>query len=99
MAQLTIRLDDDLADEVRAHADAAGRSLNAWTVAVLRVAVDPEYADSAFERTRGRLARAGLLAPPGAGGRPRPSDEALEEARAAAGRGTPLARIVADDRG
>jgi plasmid stability protein len=100
MAQLTIRLEDELADQVRVHAEAQGRSVNSWVVAVLDAAVDPELEDSESARTRARLERAGLLAPPG-GPRPgaRPEPGRVERARAAAGRGTPLSRLVSDGRG
>lgn len=63
MAQLTIRVDEELASDLKAHAAGAGRSLNSWVVAVLRAAIDPELADSELERVRARLGRAGLLAP------------------------------------
>lgn len=100
MAQLTVRLDDDLADHVRINAESLGRSVNSWVVAVLRTAVDPEFADSDVERTRGRLARAGLLTVPRRRAHRPPLDpDALEAAREAAGRGTPLSEIVVRDRG
>lgn len=99
MAQLTIRLDDDLAAQIKAHTDGLGRSVNGWAVAVLRTAIDPEFADSDTERTRGRLARAGLLMTPSSAlRRPRPEPEKLLAARRAAGRGTSAAAIVVDDR-
>ena len=99
MAQLTIRLDDDLAAQVKAHAEGLGRSVNGWAVAVLRTAIDPDLADSDTERTRGRLARAGLLMTPSPVlRRPRPDPEELRAARRAAGRGTSAAAIVVDER-
>ena len=99
MAQLTLRLDDELADGVRAHAEVLGRSVNSWVTALLRTALDPDFADSALERTRGRLARAGLLAPqPTRAGLVPPDPAALDAARRAAGQGTPLSKIVTDDR-
>ncbi len=100
MAQMTIRLDDELADQVKTYADGMGRSVNSWVTAVLRTAIDPEFADTAAERTRGRLARAGLLAPPARPLALAPPDTAkLTTARRAAGTGTPLAEIVSDERG
>ena len=98
MAQLTVRLEDDLARELKVHAEGAGRSVNAWVIAVLRAAVDPEFADSAAERTRGRLARAGLLVTPGPAAVKRPDAERVAAARRAAGTGTPLSDIVRDGR-
>jgi len=99
MPQLTIRLDEALAREIKGHAAARGRSVNGWVVAVLRAAVDPELADSEAERTRARLARAGLLATPE---RPAPvgppTPERVRAARRAAGSGTPLSALVSDGR-
>ncbi len=99
MAQLTVRLDDDLASNVKAHAAALGRSVNGWVVAVLRAAVDPDLADSEAERTRARLARAGLLVTPA---RPHavapPDPERVRRAGRAAGAGTELSRLVSDGR-
>jgi plasmid stability protein len=99
MAQLSVRLDDELAQAVKAHADRLGRSVNGWIVAVLRAAVDPELADSEVERTRARLARAGLLADPAsppAGAVPDPGR--VRAARRAAGAGTPLSELVSGGR-
>jgi plasmid stability protein len=100
MAQLTVRLDDDLARAVRAQADAHGRSVNSWVVAVLDAAVNPDLEESELARTRGRLERAGLLAAPG--GRPRgtrPDPAKTARARKAAGGKTPMSRLVSDGRG
>ena len=99
MAQLTIRLDDELARELKAHAAGLGVSVNGWVVAVLDAALDPDLDDSELERTRGRLDRAGLLATPR--GRPRsarPDRGSVERARTAAGKGTPLSKLVSDGR-
>jgi plasmid stability protein len=99
MAQLTIRLDDDLAKDVKSVAATSGKSANAWVVSVLRAAVDPDLADSELERIRARLARAGLLATP-TRERPgrRPDPELVRVARAAAGRGKSLSEIVSEGR-
>lgn len=100
MAQLTVRLDDDLARELKAHAAELGRSVNSWVVDVLNAAVNPDLADSEAERTRARLERAGLLAKRPA--RPRaapPGGAVVERARKAAGKGTPLSRLVSEGRG
>lgn len=100
MAQLTIRLGDDLARQVKAHADALGRSVNGWVVAVLDAAVNPDLEDSESRRTRARLDRAGLLARPRDRSRTAPPDRSqVERARKAAGAGTPLSRLVSDGRG
>jgi hypothetical protein len=99
MSQLTVRMDEELAQQVRAHAGAAGRSVNGWVVDVLHAAVDPELAGSEAERTRARLARAGLLAAPAAAVGAGPDEERLRAARRAAGRGVPLSELVSGDRG
>ena len=99
MAQITVRIDERLAEELKAHARRTGTSVNGFVVALLRAAVDPEYEDSDAERTRARLARAGLLENREQAPEAPPPDEArLRRARRAAGKGTPLARLVADGR-
>jgi hypothetical protein len=99
MPQLTIRLDEALAREVNSNAANAGRSVNGWVVAVLRAVVDPDFAGSDAERTRARLARAGLLATP-ARSSPSvpPAADRVRAARRAAGSGTPLSALVSDGR-
>jgi plasmid stability protein len=99
MPQLTVRLDDALAEQLKTHAAALGRSVNSWIVAVLRAALDPDLADSEAERTRARLARAGLLATPKRRepGTP-PEPKRVRDARRAAGSGTRLSELVSDGR-
>lgn len=100
MTQLTLRLDESLAEQVKEHAARAGRSTNGWVVAVLAAAVDPDLAGSETERTRERLARAGLLETPERTHVARPPEpERLEAARRAAGSGTPLSELVSGGRG
>ncbi len=98
MSQLTLRLSDELLDRLRAAARARRQSVNGLAAAVLGAAVDPEYAGDEAQSLRERLARADLLmaAPPGR--RPRPPARALAKARAAAGRGRPLSRLVSEGR-
>lgn len=72
--------------------------MNDLLTQVLDAATDPERAGTEAERLRERLARAGILASPGAARR-RPDPAAVAEARQAAGRGTRLAELVARDRG
>lgn len=64
MPQLTLRIDERLAADLKRHAAAAGRSVNAWASQVLLAAVDPDLATTEARRTRERLARAGLLVTP-----------------------------------
>jgi plasmid stability protein len=100
MAQLTIRLHDELARAVKAQAEAGGRSVNGWVVAVLDAAVNPDLEDTEAERTRARLERAGLLSKPtGRRQTSRPDPSRVRRARKAAGSGTSLSRLVSDGRG
>ena len=99
MAQLTIRIDDGLADDLRREAASAGRSVNAFVVDVIRAATDPELGGSAAERMRARLARAGLLHLPRRGETPAPDPALVAAARRRAGKGTPLSDLVSHDRG
>ena len=97
MAQLTVRTSEELVVRVRAAAQQAGRSMNEYVVAVLGAATDPDLAGDEAQRIRERLARAELLVPSGPPRR-RPNAQEVAEARAAAGRGTPLSGIVTADR-
>ncbi|MGH9064441.1 MAG: transcriptional regulator [Acidimicrobiales bacterium] len=97
MPQMTWRPSDDLLQRVRHAADRAGRSMNDYVSAVLDAATDPALAGGEAERLRARLDRAGLLVPPGRPRRRPPADR-VEPARAAAGRGTPLAQLVSRGR-
>lgn len=99
MPQLTLRIDDRLANDLKDHAAKAGRSVNAWASQVLQAAVDPDLAGTDAQRTRERLSRAGLLViPPPRPGLRRPDAKRLAGARRAAGRGTPLSQLVLEDR-
>jgi hypothetical protein len=98
MSQLTLRVSDELLDRLRAAARARRQSVNGLAAAVLGAAVDPAYAGDEAQSLRERLARAGLLMVVAPGRRPRPSARALARARAAAGRGQPLSRLVFEGR-
>ncbi len=98
MAQMTWRASEELVERVRSVATESGRSMNEYVTSVLEAATDPRLASDDVARLRERLARAGILAPPGAAPRRRPSRQALAKARAAAGRGRSLSQIVADER-
>lgn len=98
MAQLTLRIDDALAERLKQVAAEQDRSLNAFASGVLAAAVDPDLAGSEIERIRERLARAGLLAdagPPAV----RPPEAAVTAARRRAGQGPPLSDLVREGRG
>ena len=72
--------------------------MNEYVTIVLEAATDPSLAGTEVERTRERLARAGLLAvnPRRSGTRPDPA--AVEAAGRRAARGQPLSEIVSDGR-
>lgn len=99
MAQVTLRLPDRLAAELKSAAAAGGQSLNAWATAVLSAAVDPDLAGTEAERLRERLSRAGLLATPSHHRAHRPDPARVAAAREAAGQGRSLADLVAEGRG
>lgn len=99
MQQFSVRLPDDQGDAVRRLAAARGRSVNQTFSDLVAAATDPATAADEAGALRERLDRAGLAfdaaALPDAAP---PSPDALARARAAAGRGTPLAEIVAEGR-
>lgn len=99
MAQLTVRIPDQLVSELRAAAAGAGRSLNAWITAVLSAAVNPDLAGDEAQALRERLVRAGLLMPVSGRRRPRPPAGDVARARTAAQRGQSLAELVSENRG
>lgn len=94
---MTWRGSDELAERVRTAARAQGRSMNDYVTAVLDAATNPDLAGDDAARLRERLARAGLLVASGAR-RTRPPAPQVARARAAASRGTPLARLVDEGR-
>lgn len=99
MVQLTLRVPDALAEDLKRVAAARGQSVNALATQALSALVDPGLAADSAQRLRERLARAGLLAEVPALDREPPDDEALRRARAAAGRGKPLSDYVSEGRG
>lgn len=100
MAQLTIRIDDQLSEQIKAHASSVGRSVNRWVVTVISAALNPDFADSEAERTRARLAKAGLLHQPVSSSKAivAPDAAELKRARKVAGSGTPLSKLVSEGR-
>lgn len=98
MAQLTIRLDDELAEHCKQAAAAEGQSVNGWVVMVLRTRTDPDFAGPGVEQVRERFRRAGILAEGPRSTKTPPSEEDFARARAAAGRGIPLSEYVRRDR-
>jgi hypothetical protein len=99
MRQLTLRVDDRLADFLKQAAAARSESVNSYAQAVLSAAVDPELAGDHTAQLRERLDRAGLLAIAPHTPYPPPDEAALARARKRAGQGQSLASIVAEERG
>ncbi|MHB8467625.1 MAG: transcriptional regulator [Acidimicrobiales bacterium] len=97
MPQVTWRADDELVRRVRDAAERQGRSMNEYVTVVLDAATNPDLADGERQRVRERLARAGLLAPPGEP-RHRPPAAAVRKARREAATGTSVASLVSEGR-
>ena len=98
MRQLTLRVPDELAEQLKGAARDHEDSVNGYAVKVLSAAVDPDYAGDETTGLPERLGRAGCCS---ARGPPRghgTSTRALSRARAAAGRGKPLSDFVAEGR-
>lgn len=98
MAQLTLRVDDELADDLRDLAARQGESVNAMATKMLRALTDPDAAGTDIERYRERLRRAGLLAEPPAEPAPRPDPELVAAAGREAAKGKMLSDILLEDR-
>jgi uncharacterized protein (DUF1778 family) len=98
MKQLTLRVDDRLADFLKQAAATRSESVNAYAHSVLSAAVDPELAGDEAAQMRERLSRAGLLAVVPCASHPAPAGAALARARKRAGRGQSLSSLVAEDR-
>lgn len=97
MRQLTLRVDEQLAEQLKSAAAARAESVNTYARAVLAAAVDPELAGDEAARLRERLRAAGLLSE-AFGSAVSPPPEELEAARAAAGTGTALSDFVREGR-
>jgi predicted DNA-binding protein len=95
-AQITIRLDPELVERLKADARRAGRTMNMHVSAILAAATNPDMAGDEAQQLRERLRRAGLLLEAMPNAEPPPDDDALERARAEAGRGTPLSDLVSE---
>lgn len=99
MHQFSIRLSDDRAAAVRRLAAARGRSVNQTFEELVAAATEPALAGSDLDALRERLGRAGLVFDVSAlQDTSAPDAGAVERARAAAGRGTPLAALVDEGR-
>lgn len=100
MHQFSVRLSDEHGAAIKRLARARGRSVNQTFEDLVVAATDPDGAGNADAALRERLARADLIWPDASALGPvsRPDRARLAEARAAAGRGTPLADIVSEQR-
>lgn len=83
---------------VKCSAERRGVSLNEYVTRVMSAATDPDLEGDEAVAVRAKLAQAGLLDASGSP-RPRPSREAVEKARSAAGGGTSLEDLVSEGRG
>lgn len=98
MRQLTLRVPDELAEQLKLAASDREDSVNGYAVKVLSAAVDPNLASDEITGLRERLAQAGLLLTPERIPTKRPSARALSRARAAAGIGRQLSDFVIEGR-
>lgn len=98
MAQISLRISDELAEDLKSEARGRKLSLNGYLTMVLDAAVDPDMAGDEAERLRERFRRAGLLEewPAPRGGRPPKQD--VEAARQLAGQGTALSELITEGR-
>lgn len=99
MRQLTLRVPEELAEQLKLAARDNEDSVNGYAVKVLSAAVDPDFAGDEITGLKERLGRAGLLlSPERLPSSKRPSARALNRARAAAGAGRQLSDFVAEGR-
>ncbi len=97
-AQITVRADPELIERVRDDARQLNRSMNEHVVKLLEASTDPAHASDEHAEVRERLRRAGVLSewPRLPADRWRPTQAQIDDARAAAGRGTPLSQIISE---
>jgi len=98
MKQVTLRLDEGLARDIKRAALESGRSVNSYVDFALRALLDPELAGDEVASMRERFRRAGLLAEPLRPSGPPPTPEELEAARRAAATGKPLSDYISEGR-
>ena len=99
MEQFSVRLSDERGQAMRRLAAARGASINQTFEDLVAAATDPALADDDRQALRERLARAGLVFDLAAlADVEAPTEEEFARARAAAGRGTPLAQLISEGR-
>ena len=100
MAQISLRISDELAEDVKADARRRNLSVNGYITYILKSASDPTFGGTEAERVRERLRRAGLLEE--WAGEPEvvpPSREEIERIRTKAGEGVSLSDLVIEEPG
>ncbi|MBP2320725.1 hypothetical protein JOF56_001110 [Kibdelosporangium banguiense] len=107
MTQVSWRAEEALVERVRKAAADHRRSMNDYITMVLEAATNPDLAHDEYTRIREKLARVDLVVPE-LDVRMRAelqqhqvhaSEEEIQQAMAAAGRGTSLSDIVSEGRG
>lgn len=99
MKQLTLRVDEALAADLKSEAARRGESVNTFAAKGLTALVDPDAAGDDVAAMRERLRRAGLLAEMTPTHVQRPTEAEMKRARDDARRGRPLSDYVIEGRG
>jgi hypothetical protein len=107
MTQVSWRAEDALVDRVRKAAAEHKRSMNDYMTMVLEAATNPDLVQDEYTRIREKLARVDLVVPELdirmrtelEQNRVHASEEEIQRAMEAAGRGKPLSDYVSEGRG
>ncbi len=98
MQQVTWRADSELVARVKIRAQEQQVSMNEFLTRIAQAAADPSKASAPIEEVRSRLRLAGLLSDFHVPDAEPPDEEAFTAARTRAGRGTPLSKLVVENR-
>ncbi|MCY4271773.1 MAG: transcriptional regulator [bacterium] len=98
MQQVTWRADSELVTRVKIRAQEQQVSMNEFLTRLARAATDPSKASAPIEEIRSRLRLAGLLSDFHVPDEEPPDEEAFNAARKRAGQGTPLSKLVTENR-